>query len=89
MVEDDFLEGMFGGGSREKLKEARTECIGDDEFGRGLVGLHGAQPAAELFPDGAGEVDGEVLEESLCDATDLDVAVIGMEFPSDGLSVRI
>ena len=88
MVEDDFLQGKFAGVSREKLKEARTEGVGDDEFGRGLVGLHGTQPAAEVFPNGAGEVDGEVLEESLSDATDLNVAVIGMEFPADGLSVR-
>ena len=49
--------------------------------------VHGAQPTAELPPDPAGAVECEVLKESLCDASQLNIDMVGLEFSADCASV--
>lgn len=77
----------MAGRSREKFKEPCTERISDDKFGGWLVGFHGSQPTAKLFPNGCREIDSEVLQETLGNTTDLYITVVGFEFSSNRLSI--
>lgn len=77
----------MAGRSREKFEESGTESISNDKFGGRLIGFHGSQPTAKLLPNGCGEMDGEVLQETLGDTTELYITVVGFEFPSDCLLI--
>ena len=63
--------------------------MGDDGFRRRSTGFHGTHPAIEVSPDFVSEVEREVLEEALSDASKLNVAVIGIHFATDQSAVVI
>jgi hypothetical protein len=45
--------------------------------------LHGSQPAAKAIPDERGMACGEVEEQALCNASELDVGMVGADLPVD------
>jgi hypothetical protein len=57
--------------------------LSDDGFRRRAIGFHRAHPAIEVSPDFVSEVEREVLEEALSDASKLNVSVIGIHFATD------
>ena len=69
---------MVVGRSREKFKEAVAQSVSDDEFGWRPVGVHGTQPATKFSPYAVAAVQGNVLKQSLCDAGQLNIDVVGL-----------
>src|SRR5712691_1596553 len=63
------------------------ESVCDDPFRRGPVGLGGADVGIEIAPRYPRKDQRQVLQETLGDEADLDVAFIGGEFAADGLAV--
>ena len=76
------------GRSTQIIGQVHSECLGDDVFAGDFVGLHGAHPAPKAVPNVAGEVDGEVDEQSLSHACERGVAVVGVHLALDVLAVE-
>jgi hypothetical protein len=66
-----------------------AEGDGDDLFGGGQSWPNGPDPGAKESPDQLGSRGGEDLKEALGDESELDVAMVGREFPADGVAVGI
>lgn len=66
-----------------------AQRCGGDELRGGDTGADGAQPRPEGGPDEARMLDGEGLQEALSDQAYLDMAVVGIEFASHGVSIPV
>ena len=86
---NELHEGIVSGRIREKQREAVAQRDSNDLLGRKDSGTNGAKPRAELTPDDARVEDGEALEKSLGDDTELDVAMVGGEFTADLIAIGV
>lgn len=86
---EEFPPGRVVGASREKIRQVMAERGGDDELRGAAWGSSGAKPGGEVAPDELGLSGREALEDALSDEADLDMAVIGREFSSDGDSIGL
>ena len=72
---------------REKFGQGISERDGRNEFGGSQSRAYGAHPGTERTPDQIRRCGGENLKQSLGDESELDVAVIGIEFAPDAITV--
>ncbi len=92
---DEFRKGMILGRSGEKIGKRMAQGDGHDLFGRKESGADGAEPGAEMPPDGSGAEDGKRLKKPLSNKAELHVGMIGGEFAADlpaivvGLAMQI
>ena len=88
-IEEEFLEAMVGRCSQEKMRQAVAQGLSDDGFGGRVVRVHGAQPTLELCPDVRSMRQGQVLKQTLGDAAELNVAVVGGELAAHPVTVSL
>ena len=89
IFDHDFLEVRRKSGNRKKCREGGTQGAGHDELGWRHCWIHGAQPAAKAVPNLCGVIDGQVLQQALGDASELDVNVVGAQLSSHGLAIGV
>ena len=80
------MDCLFGV-KREEFRQVVSQGCGDDSLGRAGFGSNGAEPGAEVAPDEAGDGRCECDEDALGDESELDEAVVGVEFCADGVAV--
>ena len=71
------------------MRKGIAPCDGRDLFGGGQPWPDGAYPGSERLPDQSGMGCGEDLQEALCDESEMDVAMPGVDLACDGVSVSI
>jgi hypothetical protein len=86
---EEFREFIGVGQRQEKMGEGVAQGVGDDHLGERGVDVGCAQPTSEEAPDSVVMEDGQVLEESLDDETDLDVACVGGDFAPNLRAVAV
>ena len=84
---DEFREDGRRGAIGEKMGQGVAQGAGDDGFGGDDAGPNGAQPGAEGRPYELGDGGGQGEQDALGNESELDEAVVGGEFPSDGVAV--
>ena len=89
IFDHDFLEVRRKSGNREKCREGGAQGAGHDEFGGRHCRIHGAQPAAKAVPNLCRVIDGQVLQQALSDATELDMDVVGAQLAADGFAIGV
>ncbi len=72
---------------RQQFRQTVAQCDRDYHFRGRHARADGPQPGAELPPDQIGKPHGKVLQHSLCHATDLDEAMIGVDLAPDALPI--
>jgi len=78
-LRDEFREGFGFGVSHEKLRQALAQGESHNSFGRRDSRAYRAQRGAEALPNRPGMKDGEHLQKTLRDGSDLEMAIIGGE----------
>jgi hypothetical protein len=63
--------------------------MGHDQLQRRKPRVHGPEPTPEGVPDLGGVVQGKMQEQTLGDAANLEVAVVGENLPPDDLAVGV
>ena len=66
MAPEEFREDSVRGASGGKFREAGAQRMGDDEFRRRAIDVHGPEPAAEELPDGRPAGEREILHNRPC-----------------------
>ena len=66
-----------------------TQGVSDDQLGRRHRRVHGAQPTPKTQPDLGGEIDGQMLQQALSNATELNIDMVGAQFAAHGSTIRL
>ena len=66
----------------EEIRKPMAQCVGSDQFRWWLRCVHRTQPASELLPDGSPVVECQMLEQSLRNAAELDMEMVGAQLSS-------
>ena len=85
----DFREVRGKSGDREKYRDCFSQGVGDDKLGGRHCRIHGAQPAAKAAPNLCGVIDGQVLQQPLSDASELDMNVVGAQFAAHACAISV
>ena len=80
---------MVRGTAREKFGQGVSQRHGGNLLGRRDTGSDGAEPRSEARPDGCRGSNRQVLQQTLRDQAELDVAMIGGDLASDGAAVAV
>ena len=88
-ISDEFLKEVGVRGIQEKIGKEIAQSGSDDKFGRFKVRAHGAEPTTERLPDFRRISDSKILQQALNDNSELNVAVIGVNFSSDMLAIEV
>ena len=86
-VADEFREDIDIGATREKIGKGIAEREGGYHFRGRQIGADGANPRTEGTPNQCGKSGREILEPTLRDDADLDMAMVGVQLAKDGLAI--
>lgn len=74
---------------QEKIGKRISEGNGGNLFGGGQSGAKGAKPGTKRLPNQGCGGSGEDLQKTLSYEAQLDVAMVGIHFTTNGLAVRV